>query len=339
MPARNRSIDAFRGLSIILMVFFTVIRLLSDNLPFLLNHNVRDAAHTGDFVLPMFLFASGLSIAYFLESRKHLTPPAFRKDIASRFLKLAAVGIILSPYSTRGFLEMDEVMLSALLFVTCIALSRLDWRPILMIIFVINTSYLFINEAGWTGEFENYYLGGYLAAIYYLPVMLVGMLIGKGIISRNLLSRENRIILMAVTLMFFISYSYTSVDKLSATPSFMMLSILVCFLLYYLVDLIVSKIGSIKELESPGRKPFRYWIMMYAFFIIPLKLWIESTGETLPLDFQWPLAIVVSILFMIILWMVSKILDYLDLKYKIIDKETMDRKEDTQETMERKEGT
>ena len=52
------------------MVFFTVTLRLSSDLPDPLRHNVWGSLHLGDFVLPMFLFASGLSLAYFLQKRE-----------------------------------------------------------------------------------------------------------------------------------------------------------------------------------------------------------------------------------------------------------------------------
>ena len=56
--------DAFRGLAIVGMVFFTLTLKLSRNLPDILKHNVSGSLHLGDFVLPMFIFGSGISLAY-----------------------------------------------------------------------------------------------------------------------------------------------------------------------------------------------------------------------------------------------------------------------------------
>ena len=144
MMNRDHSIDAFRGLSIIGMVFFTVILRLSSNLPDILRHNVWGTVHLGDFILPMFLFASGLSLAYYLKKRENEKKNVFLQSILLRFGKLALVGISLSIFSAYGFLEMDEVMLSALLFIACVVLSKLNWKILIGIIFVINLSYIFL---------------------------------------------------------------------------------------------------------------------------------------------------------------------------------------------------
>ena len=124
---RYQPIDAFRGLAILGMVFFTATLRLASNLPDILRHNVWGSIHLGDFILPMFLFASGLSLAFYLQK---YGKKILHKKMLRRFIILALIGFSLSIFSAYGFLEMDEVMLSALLFITCVALSKLDWKII-----------------------------------------------------------------------------------------------------------------------------------------------------------------------------------------------------------------
>jgi len=319
MPTRNRSIDTFRGLSIVLMVFFTATLKLSRELPDPIRHNSSGAVHFGDFVLPMFLFASGLSLAYYLNKRTRGGREAtgidvFHRDVLTRFGKLAAVGIILSPWSTRGFLQMDEVMLSGLLFLACVVLYRLDWKPLMGMIFFINLSYLGLSELDWTGVFKDYYLGGYYAALYYLPVMLSGLIVGKNIISHGYWSPENGIIVILTAIMFAVSWSYLSIDKLSATPSFMMLSILLCLVLFGIIERVVGALGEGGELEYLGRRPIMYWIIMYAGFIIALKIWDTYSDSRLPLDLSWHIAVLSSVCLAVGLWLISKLYDQIGLK-------------------------
>ncbi|MCK4718720.1 MAG: DUF1624 domain-containing protein, partial [Thermoplasmata archaeon] len=72
---RDRSIDVFRGIAIVSMVFFTVTLKLSSDIPDILRHNSSGYFHIGDLVLPMFLFASGLSLAYYIDKRDKSTHP------------------------------------------------------------------------------------------------------------------------------------------------------------------------------------------------------------------------------------------------------------------------
>jgi len=308
---RNQSIDAFRGLTIIGMVFFTLTLRLSSNLPEILRHNVWASVQLGDFILPMFLFASGLSLAYFIQKREREKQNTYLLDVVKRFGKLALVGISLSIFSAYGFLEMDEVMLSAILFIACVALSKLDWKTILVIIFFINLSYLVLIQLDQVVIFIGHYLGGYPAALYYLPIMLIGLTIGKGIISDELWCKRNKITIIIIFAFFLIFSVFIPINKLTASPSFVMLSILFSFLIFFIIEKIVGSLGSLGELEYIGKKPLRYWLMMYLFFLIPLEFYIEYSGQFFPLHIYWLIGIVISLGLIMVLWGISHMIDHI----------------------------
>jgi len=307
---RYQPIDAYRGLAILGMVFFTVTLRLSSNLPDLLRHNVWGSVHLGDFILPMFLFASGLSLAYYLQGTENENKNSFLRSVSGRFGKLALVGISLSIFSAYGFLEMDEVMLCALLFIACVALSKLNWKIILGIVFLINLSYFALMQLNQEAIFIGHYLGGYPAAVYYLPVMLTGLVIGKGTISNGLWCKSDKIII-AMTFVFFIFFLvFIPLNKMAATPSFILLSILFSFIVFAVIEKIISNLFSLKILEYIGRKPLRYWLMMYIVFLIPLWFYVELFGQTFPLNITWYISIIISAGLMIFLYMVSYLVEY-----------------------------
>lgn len=308
---RDHAIDAFRGIAIIGMIFFTVTRRLSSNLPEILRHNVWASIHLGDFILPMFLFASGLSLAYFLHKKKSEKQSEFLKSVIGRFCKLALVGVSLSIFSAYGFLEMDEVMLSALLFIACVALSKLDWKIILCIVFFINFSYIALIHLDQVTIFIGHYLGGYPAALYYLPIMLVGLTIGKGIISSGLWCKSNKIIIAMIFIFFIFFLIFIPLNKMTATPSFIMLSILFSFLIFSVIEMTVTSMSPLNRLEYIGRKPLRYWLMMYIVFLIPLWFYVEFFERIFPLDIQWYIGIAISLGLIMILWGASYLIDYI----------------------------
>ncbi len=311
MMNRDHSIDSFRGIAIIGMVFFTITLRLSSNLPDILRHNAWGSVHLGDFILPMFLFASGLSLAYYLKKRENEKKNVFLQSILLRFGKLALVGISLSIFSAYGFLEMDEVMLSALLFIACVVLSKLNWKILIGIIFVINLSYIFLIHFDMTSIFVGHYLGGYPAALYYLPVMLTGFVIGKGIISNGLWCGSNQTVMWSIFIFFLIFLIFIPLNKMTATPSFVMLSVLFSFIIFVIITEINSKMGSLKRLESIGRKPLRYWLMMYIVFLIPLWFYIDFSKETLPLNISWYIGIIISLGVLMFLYFISCFIEYI----------------------------
>ena len=310
MMNRDHSIDSFRGIAIIGMVFFTVTLRLSSDLPEILRHNVWGSVHLGDFILPMFLFASGLSLAYYLKKRENEKKNVFLQSILLRFGKLALVGISLSIFSAYGFFEMDEVMLSALLFIACLLLSKLNWKILIGIIFVINLSYIFLIHFDMTSIFVGHYLGGYPAALYYLPVMLTGFVIGKGIISGGFWSKSNKITITIIFFFFLFFLIFTPLNKLTATPSFIMLSVLFSFFIFLILEWIISIFHSLKRLEFIGRKPLRYWLMMYIIFLIPLWFYVDLTEQIFPLNIDWYIGIIISFGLLILFYLLAYIFEY-----------------------------
>lgn len=308
---RYKPIDAFRGLAILGMVFFTVTLRLSSNLPELLRHNVWGAVHLGDFILPMFLFASGLSLSYFLQKKEKENKKVFLRSVIERFGKLALVGVSLSIFSAYGFLEMDEIMLSAILFIACVALSRLNWKLILIFIFFINFSYVTLIQLDLVTIFVGHYLGGYPAALYYLPIMLIGLVIGKGIITNGLWCKINKIMMAMIFMYFLLFLIFIPLNKMTATPSFIMFSILFSFLIFAVIEKVNPRLSILKILEYIGRKPLRYWLMMYIVFLIPLWFYVEFSDKILPLNIPWYIGILISLGLMILLYAISCLVEYI----------------------------
>ena len=306
---RDHSIDAFRGIAILGMVFFTITLRLSRNLPDVLRHNSSGSVHLGDLILPMFLFASGLSLAFFLNKKEMKQRKIFYRKAIGRFGKLALIGISLSFFSANGFLEMDEVMLSAILFIVCIALSRFDWKFNLGVIFLISVSYIALMQLDKIGIFAGHYLGGYPAAFYYLPVMLTGLVIGKGIISEGLWCKSNKIVSWAIFIFFLFFMISTPLDKMTVTPSFIMLSILFSIIMFSLVVMMISNFSSLKILQYIGKKPIRYWLLMYVVLLIPLWFYVEISDMSLPLNIQWYIGILLSLGSILLLFAIYRFID------------------------------
>jgi hypothetical protein len=295
---RVGGVDGFRGLSIMLMVFFTLIIGLSDSLPDLLTHNQPFSLHLGDFVLPMFLFASGMSIVFFREKIAHLKPLERAFFAAERFSRVAVVWLFLSPFTGGGLFEMDEIMLSAVLFVPSYVLAGKSIRAPIAASLCCFALYFLLMWLGKLPDFEEHYLGGFQAAVFYLPVMLGGVMAGKkiGQVGDLLIPYS---FLSAVLLLIVPPY------KLSVTPSFIALSVAVCIAAYILFE----KTGS--GLQKLGKEPLKYWVLMALFIVVPLKLYAYYNGLVLPLGLGWETAVLMAIGSLFCLYLIKEAFDSL----------------------------
>ncbi len=307
--ARVRAIDAFRGLSIMLMVFFTLMARLSFP-PDFLRHNVPGSLHIGDLVLPMFLFASGMSLVFFAAKRKGRR--GYLLDVAERFGMLVLVSFIISPFSAGAFLAMDEVMLNAVLFLPCVLMLALPDIALAAVMAGIATSYVALASSGMLPDFSAAYLGGYAAAPFWLPVMLGGVLAGRRVAE----GREYATLMAAFALATLALLAAAPAWKMDASPSFMAFSVALSLLFYYIIDWRIRRAGWAPDarggvVEYVGRKPIRYWVLMFVLVAIPLDFYalFAKTGE--PLGIDWRVAAAFSLLCLPLFYLASKGLDML----------------------------
>ncbi|MDD5096221.1 MAG: heparan-alpha-glucosaminide N-acetyltransferase domain-containing protein [Candidatus ainarchaeum sp.] len=304
---RIRQIDAFRGLAIVLMVFFTLYALLSGGPDFLM-HNKQDSLHAGDFVLPLFIFASGMSLFFFAQKRKG-SPKNYALDSIGRFGKLVLISFFLMLLAGAAPFTMDEVMLIALLSLPTLLIAVLPELFIYAGILLPPALYLALLSADALPDFSAAYLGGYPAAVFYLPVMLFGFLAGKSIYEKKgLLPIFAATLFLSVALLFLVP-PY----KMGASPSFMALASLLSIMLYICVGRAI-RIRSLSALspfffEYLGRRPIRYWALMFVFFVIPVRFYLFANQMPAPVGLGPVQAASVSMAFLLFLFLVSKLTD------------------------------
>jgi len=300
---RVRAIDSFRGISIMLMVFFTLFGMLCRE-PEALTHNVPGSVHAGDFVLPMFLFASGMSLVFF--GKKRARDRGYVLDVAARFVKLALVAMLLSPFSTGVLFDMDEIMLSALLFLPCALLLFLPDAAIVALMAAVAALYFALGSLSLLPDFNAAYLGGYAAAVFWLPVMLGGVLAGRRVaVGRGYAGLAAVFALMTLAFVFIFPPW-----KMNASPLFMALGIDMSLLAYVIIERFLERRGIRPGfVEEIGAAPMRYWILMFVFLLIPMEIYSMRIG--MPLGTGWPAALTFSILSIPLLYLASRMLDAL----------------------------
>jgi len=294
---RVRAIDAFRGTAIVLMVFFSLAFNLSSELPGILKHNQPGQTNPGDFVLPMFLFASGMSLVFFAKKRGNADAAAYAMDIIGRSGKLALVWVFLSPFSSGVMLGMDELALSLVLSAATLLLIGLPDNWIAAAALAPVAAYLALGYAGILPDFSGYYLGGFAAVPFYLPVMLAGVIAGRN------MEAIWKLAIAALIIGLALSFA-APLSKTAVSPSFIAVSIAVSAGAF----LAVERLG-LGALEYPGRKPLEFWILMYVLLIIPLVFYAIGTKSDIPLGLPWPLALGISAACIPVLVAASKALE------------------------------
>lgn len=305
---RVKSIDVFRGLAIVLMVLFTLMIKLSQEADFF-EHNVLGKVNPGDFVLPLFLFASGMSLVYFERKHRRKKKIDFYLDVVERFGKLFGIGMLLSLFSAGQIFGMDEVSLSAILFALAMLAIRFSNFFYLVVSLILAILYFAVFKLGLITIFDSAYLGGYHGALFYLPVMLAGVFLGRGIQQRKAVESMKVLLMFAFVAMLILAFIYP-IDKTRVSPSFMAISIVVGTVLFGAVHLVIEKKKlKLAPLEFLGRKPIRYWVLMFAFFIIPYAFCVTFWGCGIPLGYSLPIAIVICVIYMVFLAVVAGLID------------------------------
>lgn len=303
---RVRSIDIFRGIAIVLMVFFGIYAMLS-SAPNILQHNRPGSIHFGDFVLPMFLFASGMSLVFFAKKRENETRLNYALDCANRLTKLILVSMLITLLTGR-FLSMDEVMLNALLFIPSLLLLALPETAIAAISLLIFAIYFILSASGMLPDFYAAYLGGYPAALFYLPVMLAGTAAGKRILQ----GKSTNSLLFASAILSIALLPLSPPYKTDVSPSFMALSVLLSLLFFIAIESFLSRSRSPfpSFFEYLGRNPIRYWVLMFLLIILPANFYAFASGLEVPMEIGAVHSFLTSMLCIILLFLASKAIDY-----------------------------
>jgi len=306
---RISAIDRFRGLSIALMIFFTMgMGLSGPNALF--DHNEPDSIHIGDFVLPMFLFASGMSLVFFADKRKEKGGNALFLDSMERAGKLFFVWIFIAPLATGEWFGLDEIMLNILLSIPALMFVFFPQAFSALASAAVAGFYLILNANGMLPDFSAHYLGGYSGALFYLPVMLGGVIFGKILLEAQKNKKSEAKSERALLLFFIASLAVSLIliflvppYKMSLSPSFMALSISLSLAVY----IICTKFES-THLEQMGKNPLAYWVLMFVLYLVPLGSYELFSGSLINLD--WRIALALSAVSLLPICLVVRTIDW-----------------------------
>ena len=296
---RVQSIDSFRGLTIVFMVFYSLLALFSRELPFLLDHNWNDLFHLGDMVLPSFVFASGMSLVFFARKWGSRSKKKLWKNVLRKSLKLVIVWMPLSFFSSHKLFGFDEIMLNILLFIPSMVVINASDRFIAGISIGILSIHLILQETGYLPDFTQTYLGGIQGVLFYWPLMLGGVLAG-----RHLNSLKSIFCIYTFATAFLVLFSPP--HKMNLTPSYITFSVA-----FTTAGFMLMRNTTFAPLIYLGKKPLRYWIMMFVLFLIPVKSYCILLGDHIyRMPFSWQTSLLLSSGAVVIIYYASLLYDY-----------------------------
>lgn len=212
------------------------------------------------------------------------------------------VSLFVTPFSVGQVLGMDEMMLNLVLTVPALIIlsfgKTITWG-IVLAVWAVNIAIIY---ADGLPELPQQYLGGYQMAVFWLPILLGGAIIGGPIkwrgAERSML-RQLGIWMMLLAVAVALS---GWPDKMRVTAGFGVLSVVVCMVVHYALKHLSLRC---RWLEYFGSRPLRMWGLMFCL-LGPLRLYGEVELKRAALSFSPLAAVSASLGWMGCCYLISK---------------------------------
>lgn len=310
LAIRNSTLDLFKGVSVLLMILFTLGNFLSPGSK-LFSHNIFGYIYPGDFILGLFVFASGASTIYFNTNREKEKRLTIYLDLFERFLKLFLVSFLATPLIS-GTYALDEVLINAIVFsVVFITIDLFSIFSLYLLIFILIILYFALLPDLYSFFGPQFYLGGYPSIIFYLICGAFGALFSH-CFSFDLSSKIRYFFFLfslSIISLFFIPM------KLISSPSYMILSALFATILYLFLNLFFLPFKNnfiLKNLIYLGSKSLRVWLMMIFLFLLPALIYTNFVSRVYFDEFSSSL---ISLFFLLIVFYISLLIDDLNVGF------------------------
>ncbi len=292
------------------MILFTLGNFLSPASRFF-SHNIFGYIYPGDFVLGLFVFASGASVTYFRSKRQKEKKLTTYLDIFERVLKLFLVSFLATPL-IAGTYALDEILVNAIVF--SIIFLFVDFLSSFSLYFLISflvlLYFLFIPQI-YLLFGPQFYLGGYFSVVFYLICGSFGALF-SGSLNSNFSSKISYfffLISLSLISLFFLPM------KLISSPTYMILSALFATILYLILDRIFFFLQNnflIKNLIYLGSKSLRIWLMMIFLFLLPASIYTSFISTVY---FDEVTSSIFAFFFLLIVFYISLLIDDLNVGF------------------------
>jgi predicted acyltransferase len=290
---RNLSLDYFRGIVVLLFVFFNLLGTFTklENIPFVLRHNQTNVLLPVDLIASAFAFIIGASLLFSFRKRFE----RFNFDVllaySKRFILLILLGFLLDGIFYNGPFTfvlrwgvLQSLGVAGLLAMLFLVFD--DNRTRVLSAVILTLAYQLAHGDNLAFGNENLLIhGGFAGGLGYGIVAVFG-LIAADVID----SKRSKVLLLGAALfcVSFVANISIPFDKWTVSSSYVLISSGIAMLIWCAIEEIEKSIKS-RPLEILGKNSLTIWVLQYVLVWYPLAfmpLWgkfslLESTALSL----------------------------------------------------------
>jgi predicted acyltransferase len=314
---RYLSIDVYKGLSIILMVFVNSIQLF-EKIPPWSKHTELYGLTYVDLIFPFFIFMMGLN--YTLSFDRHLTKEGLKetyKHYLKRFLVYLGLGLALSiSYDSEGiYLNWGILQVLGASGLILLPFMRYKWYvKIIPLLFMISI-YLFLISPFLGQMIYDGIEGGILGTVSWTSLLISSTILAEGLqkeeVKKFVLGGSILLTLSGFILSFIIPLSRQLVST-----SYVILTAGISGLLFYILYYIFELWGENKRIGS--QENFLSILGKNSFFLFIIHLLLISiVYEIFPLDISVFFVLFLAVMNIVIISLTGYFLYKMEVKISI----------------------
>lgn len=272
---RYLSIDVYKGLSIILMVFVNSVQLFEE-IPSWSKHTELYGLTYVDLIFPFFIFMMGLNLT--LSFKKHLKKQGVKKTyqhFLKRFIVYLLLGMALSiNYDSQGiYLNWGVLQVLGASGLILLPFMKCKWYIRLIPLGVFLIFYIFIISPIFQQFIFEGIEGGILGTLSWVSLFIISTILAEGLLK----NREKTFILGGSILLTLFGYILSFIIPLSrqlVSSSYVILCAGISGLLYYILYYIFEVWG--KEKKFGNQENFLSILGKNSFFLFIIHLLLIS---------------------------------------------------------------
>lgn len=314
---RYLSIDVYKGLSIILMVFVNSIQLF-ENIPPWSKHTELYGLTYVDLIFPFFIFMMGLNFT--LSFERHLTKEGLEetyKHFLKRFLVYLGLGLALSlSYDSEGiYLNWGILQVLGASGLLLLPFMRYKWYIKIIPLLFMMSIYLFLISPFLGQMIYDGIEGGILGTISWTNLLICSTILAEGLrkekVKKFVLGGSIFLTLSGFLLGFIIPLSRQLVST-----SYVILTAGISGLLFYILYYIFEVLGKNKTIGN--QENFLSILGKNSFFLFVIHLLLISiVYEVFPLDISVFLVLFLAAINIAIISLTGYFLYKMDVKISI----------------------